>query len=248
MLMTLRTALFYFGYAATLIVHATLCVLIGWALPLHARYRLTTQWNRFAIWWLGVTCGVRYRITGAEHIPATPFVLLANHQSPWETIFLYFYFVPICAILKRELLRIPFFGWALAILRPIAIDRSKGRSARSTLLVEGPKRLAAGLSVLAFPEGTRAEVGQEKKYFTGGADVAIAAGALILPVAHNAGIYWPAHKFAKRPGVIDVMIAPPIPAAGREARELTAAVEVVIRGMQAQIASGAHGSSLNNKP
>jgi 1-acyl-sn-glycerol-3-phosphate acyltransferase len=235
MLMTLRSALFYLGYASSLVVISTACVLIGWALPLPARYRLATLWNGFVVWWLGVTCGVRYRITGLEHVPTTPFVLLANHQSPWETIFLYYYFVPICAILKRELLRIPFFGWALAVLRPIAIDRSKGRSARNTLLTEGPKRLQWGLSVLVFPEGTRAEVGQEKKYFTGGADLAIAAGAMILPVAHNAGIYWPARKFAKRSGTIDVIVGAPIPAEGREARELTAAVEVVIRGMLAQI-------------
>jgi 1-acyl-sn-glycerol-3-phosphate acyltransferase len=233
--MTLRSVLFYLGYAVSLVVIASACVLVGWALPLPTRYRLAVQWNRFAVWWLGVTCGVHYRITGLEHVPTTPFVLLANHQSPWETLFLYYYFVPICAILKRELLRIPFFGWAMAVLRPIAIDRSKGRSARNSLLTEGRKRLQWGLSVLVFPEGTRAEVGQEKKYFTGGADLAIAAGAVILPVAHNAGLYWPAHKFAKRCGTIDVIIGKPIPAAGREARELTAAVEVVIRGMLAPI-------------
>jgi 1-acyl-sn-glycerol-3-phosphate acyltransferase len=229
MLMTLRSALFYLGYAVTLVVHSSLCVLVGWALPLPARFRFATLWNRFAVWWLGVTCGVRYRITGLEHVPPTPFVLLANHQSPWETIFLYYYFVPICAILKRELLRIPFFGWALAVLRPIAIDRSKGRSARNSLLVEGPKRLQWGLSVLVFPEGTRTEVGQEKKFFTGGAELAIAAGALVLPVAHNAGLFWPARKFAKRSGTIDVVIGKPIPAAGREARELTEEVQTWIR-------------------
>lgn len=233
--MVLRSALFYLGYGSTLVVHATLCVLICWALPLHSRFRFAMLWNRFAVWWVGVACGVRYRISGLENVPAKPFVVLANHQSPWETLFLYYYFLPICAILKRELLRIPFFGWALAILRPIAIDRSKGHSARASLLTEGPKRLQAGLSVLVFPEGTRMQVGQEKKYLTGGADLAIAAGATILPVAHNAGVYWPARKFAKRPGTIDVVIGKPIPAAGREARELTAAVEAVIRGMQEQI-------------
>jgi 1-acyl-sn-glycerol-3-phosphate acyltransferase len=235
MLMALRTALFYLGYASTLIVIATLCVLIGWALPLHTRFRFATLWNRFAVWWLGVTCGVRWRIRGVEHVPTGPFVLLANHQSPWETLFLYYYFVPICAILKRELLRIPFFGWALAILRPIAIDRSKGRSARNSLLSEGPKRLQAGLSVLVFPEGTRTEAGQQKKFLTGGAELAIAADALVLPVAHNAGLFWPARKFSKRPGTIDIIVGEPIPATGREARELTAAVELVIRGMLEQI-------------
>jgi 1-acyl-sn-glycerol-3-phosphate acyltransferase len=133
MLMLLRTALFYAGYALTLVVHATLCVLVSWALPLATRFHFATLWNRFVVWWVKITCGVQYRITGLEQVPATPFVLLSNHQSPWETIFLYYYFAPICAILKRELLWIPFFGWALAVLRPIAIDRSKGRSARNNL-------------------------------------------------------------------------------------------------------------------
>ena len=229
MLMLLRSALFYAGYASTLVVHATLCVVIGWALPLKTRYRFATLWNRFVVWWVGVTCGIHFRITGTEHIPTTPFVLLSNHQSPWETLFLYYYFVPICAILKRELLWIPFFGWALTVLRPIAIDRGKGRSARNNLLTEGPKRLQWGLSVLVFPEGTRIEVGQEKKYLTGGAELAIKANSVVLPVAHNAGYCWPAHKFAKRPGMIDVVIGKPIPTAGREARELTEEVQAWIR-------------------
>lgn len=235
MLMSLRSALFYLGYASSLVVVASACVLVGWALPIRTRYRLAMLWNHFVVWWLGVSCGLRYRIRGVENIPTQPFVLLANHQSPWETIFLYDYFQPICAILKRELLWIPFFGWALAVLRPIAIDRSKGRSARNSLLTEGPKRLEAGLSVLVFPEGTRIEIGQEKKYLTGGADLAIKAGALVLPVAHNAGLFWPARKFAKRPGTIDVMVGKPISAVGREARELTAAVEAIIRGMLEEI-------------
>jgi 1-acyl-sn-glycerol-3-phosphate acyltransferase len=229
MLIALRSILFYLGYASTLVVHASLCVLIGWALPTRARFRYVTLWNRFAVWWLRITCGVQFRVTGQEHVPTSSFVLLSNHQSPWETIFLYYYFLPVCAILKRELLWIPFFGWALALLQPIAIDRSKGRSARNNLLTEGPKRLQMGLSVLVFPEGTRIEVGQEKKYLTGGAELAIKAEALVLPVAHNAGSCWPARKFGKRPGVIDVVIGKPIPAAGREARELTEEVQTWIR-------------------
>jgi 1-acyl-sn-glycerol-3-phosphate acyltransferase len=229
MLMNLRTVIFYIGYASTLIVHASLCVLFGWMLPLRARFRFATLWNRFVIWWLGISCGVHVRVSGQEHVPATPFVLLSNHQSPWETIFLYYYFVPICAILKRELLWIPFFGWALAILKPIAIDRSKGRSARQNMLAEGPKRLASGLSVLVFPEGTRIDVGQEKKFLTGGAELAIKAGAMIVPVAHNAGVCWPARRFGKRPGVVDVVIGKPISTDGREARELTEEVQAWIR-------------------
>lgn len=229
MLMTLRSILFYLGYVLALVVHATLCVLLSWALPLIARYRLAMLWNRFVIWWLRLTCGIRYRITGLEQVPDKPYVMLANHQSPWETVFLYYYFMPICAILKRELLWIPFFGWALALLRPIAIDRSKGRSARSILLSEGPKRLEAGLSILVFPEGTRVDVGQEKKFMSGGAELAIKAGAWVLPLAHNAGTCWPARRFRKYPGTIDVVIGKPIPTTGRDARELTEEVQAWVR-------------------
>lgn len=228
-MLMLRSILFYAGYVTSLILHGTLCVLVTWALPLVARYRLATLWNRFVIWWLRITCGVRYRVTGLENVPAGPFVLLSNHQSPWETLFLYYHFLPLCAILKKELLRIPFFGWALALLKPIAIDRRKGRSALNALMVEGPKRLEMGLSLLVFPEGTRTEVGQMKKFFPGGAELAIKAGAIVLPVAHNAGACWPARKFIKYPGVIDVVIGKPIPTTGRESRELTEEVQAWIR-------------------
>ena len=229
MLMGLRTVLFYAGYAVSLVVHATVCIVISWALPLKARYRFATLWNQFAIWWLKVTCGVHYQISGLENVPTGAFILLSNHQSPWETIFLYRQFQPICAILKRELLWIPFFGWALALLDPIAIDRSKGRTARNNLLTEGPKRLEKGLRLLVFPEGTRVEVGQEKKFLTGGAELAIKAGALVLPLAHDAGRYWPARRFSKRPGTVKVVIGKPIDATGREARELTEEVQAWIR-------------------
>ena len=224
-----RATVFYVGYSLTLIPHATLCVLLGWMLPIKARYHYFVMWNTFTIWWLKAICGVKYRITGIENIPPHPFVLLSNHQSPWETIFLYTYFSPLCATLKYELLRIPFFGWALAMLNPISIDRSKRIGARQTLLIEGEKRLADGISVLVFPEGTRVAPGVEKKFSSGGTELAITAGALILPVAHNAGTCWPSHKFLKTPGIIDVIIGKPIPVNGREARELTEEVQTWTR-------------------
>jgi 1-acyl-sn-glycerol-3-phosphate acyltransferase len=225
----LRSTLFYLGYALTLVVHATLAVLLGWMLPIKTRYRFLVLWNRFVIWWLKVTCGVRFQVSGVDNIPQEPFVLLSNHQSPWETIFLYYYFVPLCATLKHELLYIPFFGWALSMSNPIAIDRSKRRNARQVVLTEGPKRLASGISVLVFPEGTRVDVGQEKKYSSGGAELAITAGAKVLPVAHNAGHCWPARSYLKYPGLISVVIGAPIDARGREARELTEAVQTWVR-------------------
>jgi 1-acyl-sn-glycerol-3-phosphate acyltransferase len=217
----IRAIVFYFVYSVSLVLWASLCVLIGWMLPLHARYPFCLQWNRFAVWWLGLACGVRFRTTGSDNIPAAPYVLFSNHQSPWETLYFTYRFRPICPILKRELLKIPFFGWALALLKPIAIDRSKRRAARDQLLSQGQQRLANGFSIMIFPEGTRVDPGVEKKYSSGGAELAIAAGVPVLPVAHNAGKFWPAHRLGKTPGCIDMIIGKPMPTIGRDARELT---------------------------
>jgi 1-acyl-sn-glycerol-3-phosphate acyltransferase len=229
MINTLRSLLFYVVYGGSLIPHASLCVLLGWMLPLKTRYRYFVQWNRFVVWWVGVCCGVTFRMEGREKIPTQPYVMLSNHQSPWETLFLYCEFQPLCAVLKRELLRIPFFGWALALLDPIAIDRSKRRNARESMLEQGRRQLGQGVSVLVFPEGTRGAPGQDRKYYTGGAELAIATGARVVPVAHNAGLYWPAHQLVKRPGIITVVVGEPIDSTGREARELTEQVKRWVR-------------------
>lgn len=221
MIARLRALIFYAGYSLTLMVWAVICMLVAPFLSLHGRYRLCLKWNAFAVWWLGVTCGVKYRIIGAENVPDEPVVLLSNHQSPWETLFLVLHFVPICPILKFELLKIPFFGWGLSLLKPIAIDRSKRKEARQTLLAQGRDRLSRGLSVLVFPEGTRVNPGEVRKFSTGGAELAIATGAKVLPVAHDAGHFWPAHRFVKTPGVVTVHIGQPLDTTDRDPRELT---------------------------
>jgi len=225
----LRSVLFYIGYALSLFLYSSLCIFIGWLLPLKQRYRFIVGWNRFAIWWLGVSCGVHYRISGEDNVPQAPYLMVSNHQSPWETIFLYFRFVPLCAILKIELLRIPFFGWALALLRPIAIDRSKRKDARKTLLTQGLQRLQEEkISVLVFPESTRVAHGEFKSFSNGAAELAIAAGVKIVPVYHNAGLFWPAHRFIKRAGTVDVVVLPAIDTAGREPRQLTQELQRLI--------------------
>lgn len=217
----LRSCLFYLGYALSLLLFTPFCLTLGWFMPIRSRYRFIVLWNRFTIWWLGFCCGVRYHVSGLENLPAAPYVMVSNHQSPWETIFLYFKFVPLCATLKAELLRLPFFGWTLWMLNPIAIDRNKRREALSTLLTQGTARLEEGISVLIFPEGTRVEPGQHKKYSYGAAELAIANAVPIVPLAHNAGLFWPAHKLVKLKGTVEVVIAPAISTTGREARELT---------------------------
>lgn len=229
MIARLRALLFYAGYSLSLIIYAPLCIILAPFLSLHGRYRICLRWNAFALWWLGVCCGLCHRIIGAENVPKEPVVVMANHQSPWETLFLALYFRPICPILKQELLKIPFFGWGLALVKPIAIDRSKRREARQTLLAQGPDRLQRGLSVMVFPEGTRVNPGEERKFSSGGAELAIAAGAKVLPVAHDAGCFWPAHKLVKHPGVITVHIGKPIEAKGCSPRDLTEEVSSWIR-------------------
>jgi len=225
----LRSLLFYLGYFVVLVPHAILCVILGIFMPLKMRYRYFLVWNAFCLWWLRITCGIKHEVIGMENVPPAPFVLLANHQSPWETLFLYWEFLPICAILKRELYKIPFFGWALRLLRPIAIDRSKRGKALQQLLEQGRENLDDGFSVLVFPEGTRVKPGSEKKYSAGGAELAIVSGRMIVPLAHNAGLFWPAHKFVKHAGTIRVVIGKPIDPTGRKARDVTREVEAWTR-------------------
>src|SRR5690606_14545664 len=125
----LRSLVFYAGYALSLLIFTPFCLVFGWMMPIRLRYRFFTLWNHFAIAWLRVCCGVRVEIDGEENLPPAPYVMAGNHQSPWETIFLYQRYCPLCAILKKELLFIPLFGWSLWMLQPIAIDRSKRREA-----------------------------------------------------------------------------------------------------------------------
>ena len=179
---------------------------VSW-LPFKLRFNIVSSVNHLFIGWLRIICGVRYQVVGKENLPQDrPFVLLVNHQSEWETIYLQLLVKPISTVLKKELLRIPFFGWALKITRPIAIDRGSPKQALRQTLEEGIKRLSTGISVLIFPEGTRVSPGEKGKYARGGINIAIKANAPIVPIALNAGEFWPADKFLKFPGTISVVI------------------------------------------
>ena len=225
----LRTLLFYFGYVLLTIVISTMCFITVWFIPSSKRYLFTAAWCKFILVWLKITCGIKYKFSGLNNVPQQPVVVLANHQSEWETLFLYSYLAPICPILKKELLNIPFWGWALRLQQPIAIDRSKPHEAGKSILNQGIARIRDGLSVVIFPEGTRIHVDKLKKFSRGGAKLAIAAEVPILPVAHNAGHCWPPHKFLKIPGTICVNIGRPIETVGGDASELTQLAEAWIR-------------------
>ncbi len=225
----IRSCSFYLGFFSSLFLCTLFCITIGQFLHLKSRYKYFLYWNKFATYWLSLCCSVKIIISGLENTPKPPIVILSNHQSPWETIFLYQLFSPASVILKKELLSIPLFGWSLALLKPIAIDRKRKLKARQAILQQGKHKLDQGISILIFPEGTRVKPGGNKRYQPGGAVLAIAAGAAVLPVAHNAGHCWPSGRFLKYPGTINVTIGKPIETAGRSPRELTEEVASWIR-------------------
>jgi 1-acyl-sn-glycerol-3-phosphate acyltransferase len=194
----------------------------------HTRYRLITGYNRIVIGLARTVLGIRYVVEGIENLPDRPAIILAKHQSAWETVAFLFLFPPVSPVIKRELLWVPFFGWAFRMLSPIAIDRSSGREALKQIVKKGGDKLAQGFWVLVFPEGTRVAPGEKGRYGIGGSWLAAESGAPIVPVAHNAGEVWPKNAFIKRPGTITVRIGPVIDPAGKSAAELTRAVEAWI--------------------
>ncbi|MCE9639947.1 MAG: 1-acyl-sn-glycerol-3-phosphate acyltransferase [Betaproteobacteria bacterium] len=192
------------------------------------RYRVITTWTRLVLWGAETICGIRYRVLGAENVPAQACVVLSKHQSAWETLAFQVIFPPQVYVIKRELLWIPFFGWGLAMLSPVAIDRTAGMRALKQMLAQGKDRLTRGFWIIVFPEGTRVAPGARGTYQTGGAAIAVHAGAPVLPVAHNAGTCWGRHAFRKYPGTITVSIGKPIDSRGRKADALTREVETWI--------------------
>lgn len=226
----LRSLLFAIGNNLTGTFAGLVAVIIWPILPYSWRWRIVTLWNRFVMLWLRICCGVKFEITGQRHFDRYPCVVMAKHQSTWETMFLQYYFGPVSTILKKELLRIPFFGWGLASLRPIAIDRSSPIQALKDVKNKGIERIKEGNNLLIFPEGTRTPVGQVGNYARSGADIAVAAGVPIVAVAHNAAECWPHKQFLKYPGTISVVISEPIDTAGRDRKELTEEVKNWIEG------------------
>lgn len=230
----LRSLLFALILAVFTIPYGLLAPLL-FPLPPLARYRAMRPWSVFVIWLARWVLGIRYRVLGLEHLPKGPCVVLSKHQSAWETISFQLFMPPLSFVLKKELLRIPFFGWGLAMTNPIAIDRAAGREALKTLEEQGMQRLAQGFWVVVFPEGARMPPGQRGKYNVGGAWLAVKAGVPVLPVAHNAGRLWGRNAFIKRAGEVTVVIGPPIATIGRKATEVNAEVEAWIERQMASL-------------
>ncbi|APZ42012.1 lysophospholipid acyltransferase family protein [Acidihalobacter ferrooxydans] len=199
------------------------------------RYRFITLWTRFVVWLLGPLCGIRYRVEGQENIPPRASIIMSKHQSGWETFAFQSIFPPQTWVLKRELLRMPLLGWGLRMIEPIAIDRSKGQQAGQQLIEQGGDRLRRGIWIVIFPEGTRAAVGEHKRFKTGAARLAAHTGVPIVPVAHNAGLCWPRKSLPLYPGTVTVSIGPPIETQGRSAEAINAEAEAWIKARTAEL-------------
>lgn len=195
-------------------------------------YRIARTWLRLVIEGLRVICGVRWRVSGLEHLPlgqTSPAILLVKHQSTFETFLLPVLMPhPLAYVFKKELLYVPFFGWAIGRLDMIHIDRSQRAQAFRKVVEQGVALLAKGVWIIMFPEGTRIARGQAGQYKSGGTRLAVATGAPVIPIAVTSAKVWPRKAFIKRPGVVDVSIGAPIPSAGRDPEELVREVETWI--------------------
>lgn len=226
-MLNLRSLVYLLGQIASAVV-VFLCALVAACISSTAKDRMIQQWARFNIWSLSVVCGISVDIKGAENIPKEPSIIISNHQSAWETLAFQTIFPTQSFLLKKSLLKIPFLGWGLAMTRPVAIDREQKIRALDSLIKQGKERLNEGRWLVIFPEGTRQSPNRLGKFQAGGAMIAVKSGCPVVPVAHNAGVYWPKNSFLKYPGRIEVIIGKPISVIGKKARELNKEIESVI--------------------
>ncbi len=174
---------------------------------------------------LNLFCGLNYQVEGLENIPEHGFILMSKHSSTWETIALQKFFEPMVWVVKRELTRIPFFGWGLISMNAIALNRGSGREAIKQLIQESRKHMDQGRILMLFPEGTRVLPREQKPFKMGGAIVSEKTGYAVLPIAHNAGEFWPRHSWIKWPGTIRLVIGKPIEPEGKKPEEIIAEVK-----------------------
>ncbi|MCB5197413.1 lysophospholipid acyltransferase family protein [Deefgea salmonis] len=213
----------------------TLLAIVILPLPAVTRNQIIRWWSVILLKWLHLTCGLKFRVEGAENIPEGPMMIMCKHQSAWETMALQLIFPPQVWVMKRELLKMPFFGWALATTSPIAIDRGQRAAAQRQLMEQGKDRLAKGLWIVIFPEGTRIKPGERGQYKQGGARLALDLNVPIVPVAMNSGEFWPKNSFLKWPGEITVRVGAPIASEGKKSLELIKEVENWIEGQMDEI-------------
>ena len=223
----LRSFVFYIGYLSSGVLASIVACLVGPFISLNQRLKLFSLWPKFANWFLHATCNIKVEIIGEENLPQEPCVVVSNHQGQWETFSMQYLFHPLSTLLKRELLFIPLWGWAMSMLNPIAINRAKPKEAILQTLKEGSDRLSKGMYVLLFPEGTRVKAGRVGKYARSSFELAKRNQVKVLPLCHNSGDCWPAHRFIKKPGIITLNIGKPfyVEDSKRSAEDVRAWVE-----------------------
>lgn len=231
--------IYFLGSVAVFAAAIFLCA----ALPFSVRFSLARRWGKSMLVVGRFLCGLDYVVEGLENIPNTPCVFMIKHTTVFETYAQLAFFPQQTWVLKRELLWIPIIGWGLAAMRPIAINRKCGRRAVTQVIEQGKDRIARGISLSVFPEGTRMRSGETRKYGVSGAAVALAAGVCIVPVAHNAGDFWPRRGLRKRPGLIRVCVGPPIDPAGRKPKDTNLIVQDWVETKMAEISAGYAGAS-----
>jgi 1-acyl-sn-glycerol-3-phosphate acyltransferase len=202
----------------------TLCF---WA-PYSTQFAIARTWARMTFWVLKKLCGLTFTVEGRGRIPPGNHIVMSNHTSAWETIAQFLIFPPQVWVLKRELLWIPFIGWGLKLLRPISINRGAGHRAVNQVVDQGKARLADGLWIIIFPEGTRVVAGESRKYGVSGALLATTTGKLVVPLSHNAADFWVRRGILKKAGTIRVVIGEPIPSEGKDPRQLNEEVRQAI--------------------
>ena len=230
----IRSVLFTFALFISVACFSP-CVIAARIFGARASYAVGMGWSRSVIWLGNVLCGLNYSVEGQENIPDQNAVVLMKHSSAYETVVQWALFPRQCWVLKRELMRAPFLGWALAALQPIAIARNSGRFAVDQVVSQGKERLADGLWVIIFPEGTRMPPGETRRYGISGPLLAQAAGCPLIPVAHNAGDFWPRRGWLKRSGTVRFCIGPPVDPAGRAARDVNLEIQAWIENKVAEL-------------
>jgi len=231
----LRSILYYALLFVTVAVFGVLIVVVG-LVSVAAADRWSRRWGGLNLLLQRVICGLGYRVQGMEHLPDRACIIMAKHQSAWETIALRALLPPSQSwVLKQELMKLPVFGTGLRIVKAIPIDRSSGRRAVLKVVSEGIERLREGRWIIIFPEGTRTAPGQRRKYGLGGAVLAERSGSPVIPVAHNAGVFWPRRGVRKLPGTIDMVIGPAIESQGRKAVDIMRDVETWIESQQEKL-------------
>ncbi|WP_108648274.1 lysophospholipid acyltransferase family protein [Polynucleobacter rarus] len=236
-MLRLRSGIFFIALVIYTILYSSSCFVVFPFLSLTNRYNYVRGWSAGILWFLKVICNITYDIRGMQNVIINqdkPVILLSKHQSAWETIaYISLFPKQLCYVFKKELLKIPFFGWAMAMLRMIHIDRSQRDKAAIAVAEQGKVRLSEGCWIIIYPEGTRVPVGKQIVYQKGGARLAVNTQANVIPIAHNAGHVWPKNSFLKYPGVVTLSIGPLITTADKNPslvlKEVEAWIEAEMR-------------------